>query len=562
MVRDVTLIQQLLAFVPAQHLPAFFELATRDDVTKAEWQSTIRDALESLEGETQRRQLGQLLSRLLPLEALIPDIYQKWRPIVRDGVAFIGAHLSSARLAEKLADQVMLPADVPLEQRLMAFIAQMPSLQKLGQMIARNRNLAPTFRAELIRLENAVQDIAPDEIHAIIEHQLGERLRTYNVDMQDTPFAEASVSAAVRFTWLNPDTGKRERGVFKVLKPYVKAHLTEELNLLRSLADFLDLQPYREILSQAGLRELCNDICTHLAEEVNFPGEQANLVAASHQYACVSGVRVPGLIAALSTPAMTAMTEEQGVKITDAFLRAPKKRRRVATRLVQALLAMPFFAQAPEAILHADPHAGNLLCDEKTGDVVLVDWSLTECLSLEERRQLMLLMSAVCLRDTQRLYKALEALSTDDFRHDPSKASFVRRQVRHFLRQLSPYTFPSMVDVLPLIDRLILSGIGFSNSLVILGKILFTLKGVLHDLAPGVRITPVVMGYMLSQGQAMAHQHSELGKPAVGFRSPLSRGDWMTLSWSALGYSSRVWQQCAERVWASHPLSRMSTESG
>jgi ubiquinone biosynthesis protein len=281
-------IKQILALVPAQHLPAFLELTNRDGVTKAEWQTTIQDAPDSLDGETQRRQVGLLLSSLLPLEALIPDIYHKWRPIVRDGVAFIGAHLSNARLAAKLADQLMLPADVPLEQRLMAFIAQMPSLQKLGQMVARNPNLAPTFRAELIRLENAVQDIPPDEIRTTIEHQLGERLQTYHIDMQDTPFAEASVSAAVRFSWLNPATGKRERGVFKVLKPYVRAHLAEELNLLRGLADFLDLQPYREILSQAGLRELCNDICNHLAEEVNFPGEQTHLIAAAQQYANVA----------------------------------------------------------------------------------------------------------------------------------------------------------------------------------------------------------------------------------------------------------------------------------
>jgi predicted unusual protein kinase regulating ubiquinone biosynthesis (AarF/ABC1/UbiB family) len=146
------------------------------------------------------------------------------------------------------------------------------------------------------------------------------------------------------------------------------------------------------------------------------------------------------------------MTEAPGVKVTDAFLGAPKKRRRVATRLIEALLAIPLFAQAPEAILHADPHAGNLLCDEETGDVILVDWSLTERLSREERRQLMLLISAVCLRDAQRMYHALEALRTDDLRHDPSKARFVRRHVRHFLRQLSPYTISGMVDVLPLLE--------------------------------------------------------------------------------------------------------------
>jgi len=556
---DATLMEQILALVPAHHLPVFFELTTREGVTKEEWQTAIQAALDRLDGETERHQVGRLLSGFLSLEPLVPDIYRKWRPLVRDAVTFLGAHLSRAQLAAKLADQVMLPADTPLEQRLMTFIAQMPSLQKIGQMLARNRNLEPAFRTALIRLENAVQDVSPAEIRATIEQQLSEPLQTYEVHMQDVQFAEASISAAVQFTWLNPDTGRRERGVFKVLKPYVRAHLTEELNLLRDLAEFLEPRHYHAKLSQTGLRELFDEVCTHLAEEVNFPREQGNLIVALQQYANVADVRVPRLISPLSTPAITAMTEEQGVKVTDAFSFVPKKRRRVATRLVETLLATPLFAQDNDAIFHADPHAGNLFCDEKTGDLILVDWSLAQRLSREERRQLMLFILAVGLRDAQRIYAALEALSTDDLRHDQQKAILVRQHVRRFLRRLSPYSVPGIADISSLLDKLVLSDVGFSPSLLIFGKVLFTLKGVLHDLAPGVRIGPVLMWYMLSQGPAAAPPLGWLGRP-VNFRFPLSRVDWMTLSWSALWYSSRVWLQCAEQVWASYPLSSAPTQ--
>jgi len=335
--------------------------------------------------------------------------------------------------------------------------------------------------------------------------------------------------------------------------------LTEELNLLRDLAEFLEPRHYHAKLSQTGLRELFGEVCTHLAEEVNFPREQGNLIVASQQYANVADVRVPRLISPLSTPAITAMTEEQGVKVTDAFSLAPKKRRRVATRLVETLLATPLFAQDNDAIFHADPHAGNLFCDEKTGDLILVDWSLAQRLSREERRQLMLFILAVGLRDAQRIYAALEALSTDDLRHDQQKATLVRQHVRRFLRRLSPYSVPGIADISSLLDKLVLSDVGFSPSLLIFGKVLFTLKGVLHDLAPGVRIGPVLMWYMLSQGPAAAPPLGWLGRP-VNFRFPLSRVDWMTLSWSALWYSSRVWLQCAEQVWASYPLSSAPTQ--
>jgi ubiquinone biosynthesis protein len=88
----------------------------------------------------------------------------------------------------------------------------MPGLQKIGQIVARNPNLDPLFRAELTRLENSIRDTTPEEVRAEIERQLGKYLRIYQVDIQDVNLAEASVSAVVRFTWLDPVTRRREVG--------------------------------------------------------------------------------------------------------------------------------------------------------------------------------------------------------------------------------------------------------------------------------------------------------------------------------------------------------------
>ena len=40
--------------------------------------------------------------------------------------------------------------------------------------------------------------------------------------------SEASVSAVMRFTWRNPVSGRRERGVFKVSKPHIPGYFAEE----------------------------------------------------------------------------------------------------------------------------------------------------------------------------------------------------------------------------------------------------------------------------------------------------------------------------------------------
>jgi ubiquinone biosynthesis protein len=225
-VLDTDLIEQLIALLPEQQASALLALARAEDVTAEQWETAMRETLESLDWQAQRQQIGALISRIMPLETLVPDVYRAWRPIVRDAVAYVGTHLSLQRLVPKLVEQMLLPAELPLAQRLIRLIAQMPSLQKLGQMIARNRNLDPAFRAELTRLENTIQDIEPTEVRHEIERQLGHQLTTYEVVVQEVNLAEASVSAAVRFTWINPATGQREPGVFKVLKPYVRAYFS------------------------------------------------------------------------------------------------------------------------------------------------------------------------------------------------------------------------------------------------------------------------------------------------------------------------------------------------
>ena len=54
--------------------------------------------------------------------------------------------------------------------------------------------------------------------------------------------SEASVSAVIRFTWQDPATGKRERGVFKVLKPHIPEYFAEDMDYLQGLAQYFSDQ--------------------------------------------------------------------------------------------------------------------------------------------------------------------------------------------------------------------------------------------------------------------------------------------------------------------------------
>jgi hypothetical protein len=210
--------------------------ATADERTRA-----IEDLLRSPAGRSLRDAMARwIVEGIVPVERLVPEAYEKWRQPVRDAMTFVVARLSAERLAPKLLEQLELPENTSAEERLLRLIAKVPGLQKLGQVIARNRHLRPALRNALARLENGIRDVKPEDIRTIIQRDLGPRLNAYAVEIAPVILSEASVSAVVRFTWRNPESGRRERGVFKVLKPHIPATLPRTWTICRDWPSTLE----------------------------------------------------------------------------------------------------------------------------------------------------------------------------------------------------------------------------------------------------------------------------------------------------------------------------------
>jgi len=502
--------------------------------------AAVKGALHTPAGRLLRDELGSWVVQILPAETVVPEIYAAWRPLVRDAMLFMISRLSTARLAPKLVEQLELPPETPPEARLLRLIAKVPGLQKIGQVLARNRHLHPSLRKALSELENGISDVSFAEIRALIHKELGRRLKTHAVEIESGIFSEASVSAVVRFTWRNPASGQRERGVFKVRKPYVSACFAEDLDLLQQLAQHLAAKhpEYGRALPETIL-----EVRGLLEHEVDFTREQATLAEVARVYKSVPGVRVPRLIQPLSTGKITALSEEDGVKVTAAFHGAsPDQRRRAAEQLIEALVAVPLFAGGDRGIFHADPHAGNLLYDENTGELVLLDWALTERMTREQRRHVAILAIMLGLRDPIGVSSEIEALARERAPLDPAHGTFIRDQVTRFIGQLPFSRLPSSMDAMRLLDRLALAGVRFPPGLMMFRKVLFTLDGILHDIAaPNLQMDKTIARHLMSRWM----------KNLTAFGSPLSLIDWIGVEASALLYGGRLWVQ-----WAQAALSR------
>ena len=489
----------------------------------------VEAALESSRGRYWRREIGRWIGRLVPVEILVPEPAARWRPLVRDAFQFVFSHLSSRRLATKVVQQFELPLDTAPEQRLLRLINQMPGLQKVGQVLARNPRLPPKLRRALTELENGMADVTPHEVRSLIEERLGTRLAEYAVELESAILSEASVSAVVRFTWNYPGR-EREQGVFKVLKPYVPRFFGEDMTLLESLGAFLASPRRGYGFATREVKDMLAEVRLLLEHELDFRREQASLLEAAEMYRASIGIRVPRLIAPLSAANVTAMSAEAGVKVTQAFPRSPIRRARVAGQLIEALVGAPFFSRAESAIFHADPHAGNLLYDETNRELIVLDWALAEKLSRQARRQLVLLPVMLGLRNRPGVQQAIHALSLPSGHGGSGRLHTIDQNVDRFFGELAPGESPGTLDAMRLLDQIALAGVHFPPSLFLFRKIVFTLDGVLYDVA----------GHSVRIDQVLAREFVTRCASSLGlFHAPLEWKDFATIEWNALTYPVR-----------------------
>ncbi len=311
--------------------------------------------------------------------------------------------------------------------------------------------------------------------------------------------------------------------------------------------DFLYAQRNYRISADLNLRKIFEDIRQCLEQELDSANEQSNLQAAYKRYSHVADIRAPRLIPQLSLPGITAMTAEKGEKVTDAYVNRPAKRSRLSRQIIEALIVAPLFSSAEQAIFHADPHAGNLFVDEKTGELIILDWALTGQLNRHERRHLSMLLASVMLRDEQLILNALMALCQSNATEKEKVSEVIHSHITALLKEPSQVGLPNFRQVLHFLDDIVLAGLGFSAALLIFRKVLFTLDGVLHDVSDDISLESVVTQYWMRQSTTAV---CDLFYPKQGtsdYQIPFHHSDTLSLIFSAQWYGLRTGLQALEQ---------------
>jgi len=162
--------------------------------------------------------------------------------------------------------------------------------------------------------------------------------------------------------------------------------------------------------------------------------------------------------------------------------------------------------------------------------LVVLDWALAESLDRESRRQLVLLALAAMLRNREGVSAAIAALSRRD--PQPGRLEIVREHVARFFARFREGESPGVLEAMMLLDEIALAGVRFPGALFLFRKVLFTLEGVLDDVAGHeVRIDRVILREFLAR----------LAASFGLFHAPLEARDFACLQRDALYYPWRRW---------------------
>jgi ubiquinone biosynthesis protein len=196
--------------------------------------------------------------------------------------------------------------------------------------------------------------------------------------------------------------------VVKVQRPGIQTQIASDLQVLRALATLLEaVVEETGIYSPVGIVE---EFDRAIREELDFVHEAQNVRAFQQTHRDRPGIRIPQVHDELSSAAVLTLEYFGGVKLLEAQL-SPERR----SELAHTVLDTAFRQLFEDGLFHADPHPGNFLL-LPDGDIGLIDFGLVGRLTRQMREQLVILIVAVALKDSESVARLLYRIGAPDAR--------------------------------------------------------------------------------------------------------------------------------------------------
>jgi len=287
-------------------------------------------------------------------------------------------------------------------RRLLGSITRLgPGFVKLGQAFAGRADLLPEpYARTLAALTDRVPPAAYRRVRATLERGIGRPVDQVFEAFDREPIAAGSLGQVYRARY-----GGREVAV-KVLRPGVRRILTRDLAIARRITRRLEAR-FPNVHTRAA-RTVVEEFGRRVAVEMDFRQEAESLLAVKRNFAGNPRIRVPDIVAELSSEQVLVLEFAHGRRIDD--LEPGRSYGTVrADTVVELLIELYLQMMLVDGLYHADPHPGNLLVADD-GTLILLDFGVVIQVERERRRQLLDTMVASARGERTATVEGLYAL--------------------------------------------------------------------------------------------------------------------------------------------------------
>mmetsp|Transcript_1590 Transcript_1590/g.4787 ORF Transcript_1590/g.4787 Transcript_1590/m.4787 type:complete len:762 (-) Transcript_1590:42-2327(-) len=255
-----------------------------------------------------------------------------------------------------------------------ALVALGPTFIKVGQALSIRSDLLPAAYCDsLTTLQDACPPFDDAEAKRVIARELGAPAGDVFLDIGARPIASASLGQ-VYVAHVRQDDAELKVAV-KVQRPGVAETIALDLHLLRITAG-----PLRALFNlNTDLVGLVDAWGVRFVDELDYTREAANARQFSESVALTplaGAVFAPEPLERLTSTKVLTTAWVEGNRL-DALVSEDEalRRKRVAALCGVAMNAY-LTMMLETGTLHADPHPGNLIVEEATGRLAILDWGL------------------------------------------------------------------------------------------------------------------------------------------------------------------------------------------
>lgn len=330
--------------------------------------------------------------------------------LVKHGFADILNRIGlSGSLPTRLARRIMgreEPSSSPgnIGSRLRGALTDLgPTFVKFGQILStRPEIVGNQIATELSVLQDRVPPVPFDEIEGALERAVAGPIEEVYAEFDRTPVASASLSQVYR--------ARLHDGVevaVKVQRPGVSGVVRSDLNLLRSLADWVvEHVDDFDWMDPVGT---VDEFERSILRELDFTIEAAVIDRFAADFADSDHVFIPEVFHDISNDSILVMDWVDGVRIDDVDLFADRNcdPTRVAEIGCETIGRQVF----EHRLFHADPHPGNIFVT-RDNTIAFLDFGMVGHLERGDAASMVDLLRAVFEEDAEACVRSLLTLTT------------------------------------------------------------------------------------------------------------------------------------------------------